>query len=174
MLTLNPDGTTTCGSTIVDVQATTLDGVTISIEGSDSSLAEVLDEGDYIEVEILSDGGMAENAVEVRNSALASSGLPENVSSQGTGALPRSTHQAAEIVLAQGSSGGARGTSGPASSGQTRLERTIEAVGRAVSSVARSVIPGYGHARMRVQTKKTDGTLTRDVHMDITIGSQGN
>lgn len=71
MLTSNPDGTTTCGEDPYPemvVQDVTYDGQQVTLSVSDPILSEVVPEGGYVEVEIISADGAASFGVAGGNS----------------------------------------------------------------------------------------------------------
>lgn len=187
-LTVGEDGTTSCGTTPtapreVSFTAVTQDNFQVVVDTLIPDADEVMEEGDYVEVEIVYDDEMAaingadenikvEYAEETDAKGLTSTTAKRNVVRVTLPASARS-HELSngdfEALISESvQSGRATGRSDPARAGDSRWERTVQAVSRAIGQIRRALVPGirgtYHEKTVRTRDREeTERTIEFEV-----------
>lgn len=169
-LTLNPDGTTSCGSIEVTTTELTQDGVQVTILASDQSFAELVPEGGWVEVELLDEmaavtnefGGeqlLAASATDAKNTADVAA-----VVGVSNGKMAAATSYAYAMMIQNQP----RGRSDPAPPGLRTAEAWGQAISRFIGNVRRAIIPS-GSRTFRQRTYYPDGTVASETYVHTEV-----
>ena len=187
-LTVGEDGTTSCGTTPtapreVSFTAVTQDNFQVKIDTLIPDADEVMEEGDYVEVEIIYDEMAAINGasddirVEYSEEADAKGVTPDTAKrSVVRVTLPASArnHELSNgdfeaLISESGQSRRATGRSDPARAGDSRWERTVQAVTRAIGNLRRAVLPQFG-GRYHERTVRTRDREETERTIEFEVG----
>lgn len=172
-LTLNPDGTQTCGSTEISVTGVTLDGVEVTIQASDPSFAEPMEEGDWVEVELIIESEMAANAIDSGSDQLLAASATDAKNTAEVAAVvgvrtgkyvPVMSYANAVLIQTRPPA-----RSEPARRGQSRGEVIGRTILQWIEAGRRAILP-QGHVRVRVREYGPNGQLQREIEVDGDVG----
>ena len=183
-LTVGEDGTTSCGTTPtapreVSFTAVTQDNFQVKIDTLIPDADEVMEEGDYVEVEIIYDEMAAINGARVEYSEEADAkGVTPDTAKRSVVrvTLPASArnHELSNgdfeaLISESGQSRRATGRSDPARAGDSRWERTVQAVTRAIGNLRRAVLPQFG-GRYHERTVRTRDREETERTIEFEVG----
>ncbi len=187
-LTVGEDGTMSCGTTPtapreVSFSAVTQDNFQVNIDTLIPDADEVMEEGDYVEVEIVYDemaviDGAGDDIRVEYSEETDTKGLTPNTAKRNVVrvTLPTSarshdlSNAGFEALISESvQSGRATGRSDPARAGDSRWERTVQAVTRAIGQLRRALLP-QATGRYHERTVRTRDREETDRTIEFEIG----